>query len=84
MKINVRIDDNSMVHTRVTIFIDGKNCGQLTLGSADVDAFVKLLDLSLIDALRQANSEKDKVIEKVITENVSLAERVIDLERKVN
>lgn len=35
MRLHIKIDDENEVHTKITIFIDGANCGQLCLSSGD-------------------------------------------------
>jgi hypothetical protein len=36
MKLHMRIDKSDSQHTHITIFIDGKNCGNLCVGTDDV------------------------------------------------
>jgi hypothetical protein len=36
MKLNMRCDEGNPVHQRITIFINGKNTGTLTVDPADV------------------------------------------------
>jgi hypothetical protein len=43
MKINLRINSSNSTHTKITMFIDEKNCGALTLGSEDVKKFFDIL-----------------------------------------
>lgn len=40
MKLHIRIDDCNLRHTRFTAFVNGANCGTLTLCN---DEFTKLL-----------------------------------------
>ncbi len=43
MKIHLRSDGANGRHTRVTVFIDGANCGQLTLLEKDAIALHLIL-----------------------------------------
>lgn len=36
MKLHMRFDESNAKHTRFTVFIDGRNCGQLCCGTEDV------------------------------------------------
>jgi len=36
MKIHVRIDESNPTHTRMTLFLNGQNCGQLCVGTEDI------------------------------------------------
>ena len=35
MEIHIRIDEENDRHTKITVFIDGANCGKLCLASPD-------------------------------------------------
>ena len=39
MKIHLRADSTNKEHTCFTIFIDGKNCGNLCMGTEDAQLF---------------------------------------------
>jgi hypothetical protein len=43
VKIHLRCDHSDSVHTHVTLFIDGANCGQLCLATEDLFHFQKIL-----------------------------------------
>jgi len=43
MNIHLRADHTNPEHTRFTVFIDGKNCGQLCLGTEDARSFYMLV-----------------------------------------
>jgi len=43
MKIHLRSESTDAVHTRFTVFIDGKNCGQLCLGTEDARRFYMIV-----------------------------------------
>ena len=36
MKIHIRFEGSNPTHTRMTFFLDGKNCGRLCVGTEDV------------------------------------------------
>ena len=42
MDIHWRIDDSNSEHTRLTLFLAGKNCGQLCLGTNDLGHFLMI------------------------------------------
>lgn len=44
MKIHMRFDDSNPTHTRFTIFIDGKNCGQLCMGTEESVRFHNIVN----------------------------------------
>lgn len=43
MKIHLRADSVTKEHTRITVFIDGKNCGDLCLGTEDARVFCNVI-----------------------------------------
>ncbi len=43
MKIHLKADSTNPEHTRFTVFIDGKNCGQLCMGTADARGFYMIM-----------------------------------------
>lgn len=57
MKIHLRADSANGVHTKVTVFLNGANCGQLTMGDAEAVNFLQIIELGCasttgIDELR--------------------------------
>lgn len=42
MKIHWRIDESNITHTRLTLFLNGQNCGQLCIGTDDVVSFLMI------------------------------------------
>lgn len=44
MDIHIRFDDSNQEHTRSTIFINGRNCGQLTMGTDEMANFYMLVE----------------------------------------
>lgn len=53
MKVHMRFDESNQEHTRITFFIDGKNVGQLCLGTEDAVA----LHMILSNGLNMPNDE---------------------------
>lgn len=43
MKVHIRYHDVNAVHTRVTVFIDGANCGTLCINTKDDFAFQSII-----------------------------------------
>lgn len=43
MKIHMRFDDSNSEHTRFTVFVNGKNCGQLCMGTEEAVTFHDIL-----------------------------------------
>lgn len=43
MRIRIRIDENNPRHTRFTVFVDGGNCGTLTMLSVEAFVFFNIL-----------------------------------------
>ena len=43
MKLHIRFDESNAAHTRATFFMNGKNCGQLTIGDEDLLNFLLLI-----------------------------------------
>ena len=43
MNFHLRVDSTNAAHVRVTIFIDGGNCGQLTLRLKEYERLSRLL-----------------------------------------
>ncbi len=43
MKIHLRADSTNKEHTRFIIFIDGKNCGEVCMGTQDARKFSNAL-----------------------------------------
>lgn len=43
MKIHLRFDASNAEHTCATLFLNGKNCGQLCMGTEDVVVFHDIL-----------------------------------------
>ncbi len=39
MKIHFRIDDSNETHSRFTVFVAGKHCGQLCMGTDEIVHF---------------------------------------------
>lgn len=39
MKIHLHYHDSNETHTRITVFIDGANCGELCLNTKDIVTF---------------------------------------------
>lgn len=48
MKIHLRADSTNPEHTRFTTFIDGKNCGQLCMGTKDAVTFYMIVQNGLL------------------------------------
>lgn len=44
MKIHLRADSTNKEHTRFTIFIDGKNCGDVCMGTREARAFSNMVE----------------------------------------
>ena len=44
MKITFRIDDTNTRHTKLTVFQDGGNCGQLTMETYAVFGLIAILE----------------------------------------
>ena len=52
MKIHMRLDESNAVHTRLTVFLSGANCGQLTMQTeTEVVHFLMIFRHGLSDAL---------------------------------
>lgn len=47
MKIHLRFDKSNAEHTQATVFVNGKYCGQLTLGTEDAASLCQVLSLGL-------------------------------------
>lgn len=43
MRFHIRVDESSPTRCRLTLFIDGANCGQLTVNSKEALEFVSLV-----------------------------------------
>ena len=43
-RIHVRVDDTNVAHTRLTVFVDGANCGNLTMRTIEAITFMETLD----------------------------------------
>ena len=48
MKIHLRADSTNKEHTRFTVFIDGKNCGEVCMGTLDARKFSNTVQNGLI------------------------------------
>lgn len=44
MRLHLREDSRNPKHTRLTLFINGANCGSLCLDTADADDFKKVVE----------------------------------------
>lgn len=47
MKINLRVDYENLERIRATVFVDGRNCGQLCMGALDFYKFESLLSAGM-------------------------------------
>ncbi len=43
MKVHLRFDDSNPGYTRLTIFLNGGNCGQLTMRTDEAASFHRIL-----------------------------------------
>ena len=43
MKVSIRFDDSNIEHTRFTIFINGANCGTLTMKTLEACSFHQII-----------------------------------------
>lgn len=47
MDIHFRVNDSNKEHTRFTTFIDGKNCGDLCMGTDDFVSYQQIMYLAI-------------------------------------
>ncbi len=62
MKIHWRIDESNATHSRLTLFVAGKNCGQLCLGTPDLGHFLMIFRHGLsptMDEYRESGESYD-------------------------
>lgn len=44
MKVHLRFDSSTNQHSRITVFLNGRNCGQLTASPDEIDRFYLIAD----------------------------------------